>query len=105
VEAGAGAGRSGRRAAGQGREARDRGRADTRRRLNPSHPLIPAPASPMTRTALSSRRERERNLLFLSTPRLWPAYPFLPVVRRTAFGEECGLLMDLAGLFGLFGYG
>jgi hypothetical protein len=60
----------------------------------------------MTLTRLTARRERERNLLFLSTPRLWPAYPLLPVVRRTgAGGEECGLLMDLAGLFGLYGYG
>src|SRR5262245_30229354 len=59
----------------------------------------------MTRSALVSRRERERNLLNLSSPRLWPAYPFLPVVRRTAAGEECGLLMDLAGLYGLYGFG
>jgi hypothetical protein len=42
--------------------------------------------------------------LFLSSPRLWPAYPFLLVVRRTAV-EECGLLMDLVGLYGLYGYG
>ena len=59
----------------------------------------------MTRTTLSSRRERGRNLLVLSSPRLWPAYPLLPVVRRTAGGDECGLLMDLAGPFGLYGYG
>ena|SRR5436305_13990279 len=59
----------------------------------------------MTRTTLSPRRERERNLLFLSSPRLWPAYPFLPLVRPTTSGEECGLLADLAGLFGLYGYG
>ena len=58
----------------------------------------------MTRTALSSRRERERNLLFLSSPRLWPAYPFLPLVRRTSTEEECGLLMDLVGLYDLYGY-
>ena len=59
----------------------------------------------MTRTTLSPRRERERNLLFLSSPRLWPAYPLLPVVRRAGPEEECGLLVDLAGLFGLYGYG
>ena len=59
----------------------------------------------MTRTSPPSRRERERNLLFLSTPRLWPAYPFLPLVRRTAAEQECGLPADLAGLLGLVGYG
>ena len=59
----------------------------------------------MTPTALSSGRERARNLLLLSSPRLWPAYPFLPVARRTPAGDECGLMMDLAGLFGLYGYG
>ena len=59
----------------------------------------------MTLTRLSSRRERGRNLLVLSSPRLWPAYPLLPVVRRATSEEECGPLMDLAGLFGLYGYG
>jgi len=43
--------------------------------------------------------------VLLSTPGLWPAYPFLPVVRRTTAADECGLLADLAGLFGLYGYG
>jgi hypothetical protein len=59
----------------------------------------------MSRIALSSRRERERNVLFLSSPRLWPAYPFLPLVRRTRTAEECGLLVDLVGLYDLYGYG
>jgi len=59
----------------------------------------------MTLTRLTARRERERNLLYLSSPRLWPAYPLLPVVRRATSEEECGPLMDLAGLFGLYGYG
>ena len=59
----------------------------------------------MTPTRSSSRRERERNLLSPSSPRPWPAYPFVPVVRRTGEGEECGLPTDPAGLFGLSGYG
>ena len=49
-------------------------------------------------------RERRRNLLFLATPRLWPAWPFLPLVRRAGAEEECGLLVDLLGLCGLAGY-
>src|SRR5947207_931323 len=59
----------------------------------------------MTPTRSSSRRERERNLPSPSSPRPWPAYPFVPVVRRTGEGEECGLPTDPAGLFGLFGFG
>ena len=38
--------------------------------------------------------DRDRHVLFLSTPALWPAWPFLPVVRRTAEREEYGLLYD-----------
>jgi hypothetical protein len=39
--------------------------------------------------------ERERNLLFMSTPRLWSVWPFLPLVRRQPGAEEeCGLLYD-----------
>jgi len=59
----------------------------------------------MTPTRSSSRRERGRNLLSPSSPRPWPAYPFVPVVRRTGEGEECGPPTDPAGLFGLSGYG
>ena len=59
----------------------------------------------MNPNLLTARRERDRHLLYLSTPRLWPAYPFLPLVRAAAGGPECGLLFDLKGLFGLYGYG
>ncbi|MDB5313931.1 MAG: hypothetical protein JWO38_8133 [Gemmataceae bacterium] len=45
-----------------------------------------------------------RHLLFLSTPALWPCWPFLPVVRRTAGGEDLGLLFDAPGAAGLTGY-
>jgi len=45
-----------------------------------------------------------RHLLFVTTPALWPAWPFLPVVRRTRGGAELGVVADLLGLFGLTGY-
>ena len=45
-----------------------------------------------------------RHLLFVSTPALWPAYPFLPVVRRTGGREELGVVADLLGLYRLTGY-
>jgi hypothetical protein len=40
--------------------------------------------------------DRARHLLYLSKPALWPAWPFLPVVRRKPGVEEedCGLLYD-----------
>lgn len=39
--------------------------------------------------------DRARHLLFLSKPVLWPAWPFLPLVRRKPGAEdECGLLYD-----------
>ena len=42
--------------------------------------------------------------LFVATPALWPAYPFLPVVRRTDGREELGVMADLLGLYHLTGY-
>ena len=33
----------------------------------------------------------------LRTPACWPAWPFLPVVRRSPGGDEYGLLCDLTG--------
>jgi hypothetical protein len=39
-------------------------------------------------------RVRERTVLFLSTPALWPHWPFLPVVRRTGGVEELGVVFD-----------
>jgi len=59
----------------------------------------------MTPNVLAARRERARQLAYLSTPALWPVYPFLPVVRRPPGGEvECGLLVDVRGVFGVCGY-
>lgn len=39
-------------------------------------------------------RTRDRTVLFLSTPALWPNWPFLPVVRRTRGREELGVVFD-----------
>jgi len=48
--------------------------------------------------ATVSRPDRARQLLVLSCPGLWPAWPFLPVARRTSGALECGLLCDLLGM-------
>jgi hypothetical protein len=45
-----------------------------------------------------------RDLLYLSTPALWPCWPLLPVVRRCKGGEELGLVCDVMGLCGRTGY-
>jgi hypothetical protein len=50
-------------------------------------------------------RERDRNLLFLTTPALWPFWPLLPLVRRRPGAEEeCGLLYDALHRSGTAGY-
>ena len=45
---------------------------------------------------------RARTVLFLTTPALWPMWPFLPVVRRSRGHEELGVVFDAraAGLLG-----
>lgn len=48
-------------------------------------------------------RARERTLLFLTSPALWPAWPFLPVVRRARGREELGVVFDTRAA-GLTGY-
>lgn len=52
------------------------------------------------------RRERARNLRYFTTPKLWPTWPFLPVIRRSAEYDEteCGLLYDARGVSGLCGH-
>lgn len=47
---------------------------------------------------------RRRNLLFLRAPRLWPVWPFLPVVRRLGGGEDYGVLYDALHAIGRPGY-
>lgn len=52
------------------------------------------------------RSNRARNLLFLTTPELWPLRPFLPLVRRrdNPDNPECGVLYDARGASGTWGY-
>jgi hypothetical protein len=46
-----------------------------------------------------------RDLLFFTTPRLWPTWPYLPVVRRRpGKEEELGVLCDVRGRDGPCGY-
>src|SRR5207248_11535026 len=53
----------------------------------------------------AARRERARHLLYFAAPRVWPAYPFLPVVRAAGPADGArGLLFDAEGLYGLYGY-
>ena len=48
--------------------------------------------------------DRQRHLLFLSTPSLWQLWPFLPLVRRTNGHEELGLMYDMFHVTGRTGY-
>ncbi len=59
---------------------------------------------PQQRTVLKPLTESQRHLLFLSTPQLWPCWPFLPLVRRTKGIEEQGLLFDVFHTSGLSGF-
>jgi hypothetical protein len=50
------------------------------------------------------RPATERDLLFMTTPALWPAWPLLPVVRRHPDGRlDCGLMYDCRGAARLAG--
>jgi len=46
---------------------------------------------------------RDRTVLFVATPALWPSWPFLPVVRRSNGHEELGVIVDSRSA-GLTGY-
>ena len=58
----------------------------------------------MTATTLLSASDLARHALFVRTPALWPAWPFLPLIRRTGATEELGLLFDAWGVAELTGY-
>jgi hypothetical protein len=49
-------------------------------------------------------RGRDRTVLMTATPALWPAWPFLPVVRRSTGSEELGVVFDARHTCGLTGY-
>ncbi len=50
-------------------------------------------------------RDAERSVLFLTSPCLWPNWPFLPVVRRRSGCEaELGVVVDLWRAAGLPGF-
>src|SRR3989442_13260695 len=55
---------------------------------------------------LYRRRATARDYLFFPPPRLWPLWPFLPVVRRPAGAAEpeLGLMYDARGAAGRDGY-
>jgi hypothetical protein len=56
-------------------------------------------------TAPAELPEPRRSVLFLATPRLWPWWPFLPLVRRRpGREEELGVLFDALHACGLPGY-
>ena len=53
----------------------------------------------------TAQSERTRNLLFLGKPSLWPAWPYLPLMRRLpGQEEECGLLYDALHVSGKTGF-
>ncbi len=49
---------------------------------------------------------RRRDLRLFRTPGLWPAWPFLPVVRPAPDGpgRQCGVLYDAVAASGRFGF-
>lgn len=50
------------------------------------------------------RPATQRDLLFFTTPELWPNRPLLPVVRRHPDGSlDCGLMYDCRGATRLAG--
>jgi hypothetical protein len=58
--------------------------------------MIKPPSAPLTK--------REWHLLYFRTPRLWPVWPFLALVRRRpGHEEELGVLVDALGAWGLTG--
>jgi hypothetical protein len=48
---------------------------------------------------------RARSVFYIARPGLWPAWPYLPVVRRTRGREELGVMVDFQGTTGRTGFG
>src|SRR5437762_2853694 len=51
----------------------------------------------MTQMPVAARLARARNLHFVAQPKLWPVWPFLPLVRRRDGPTDYGLLYDARG--------
>ena len=59
----------------------------------------------MSLLSQAEQQARQRNLLFFTQPRLWPTWPFLPLVRRRpGQEEEYGILFDAKTACELPGY-
>ena len=58
----------------------------------------------MTTLVSSKPGDPARHLLFVTTPALWPAWPFLPVIRHARGVTDLGLMFDARGACGLTGY-
>jgi hypothetical protein len=59
----------------------------------------------MTPTTTAGPDPAARSVLFLTSPCLWPNWPYLPVVRRRpGRAEELGVVIDLWRACGLPGY-
>ncbi|HEV3117806.1 MAG TPA: hypothetical protein VGY58_12180 [Gemmataceae bacterium] len=59
----------------------------------------------MNPVSVAERSERQRNLLFLTTPTLWSTWPFLPLMRqRPGCEQEFGVLYDLFHVSGRTGF-
>jgi hypothetical protein len=49
--------------------------------------------------------ERKRNFLYLTTPSIWPVWPYLPLLRnRPGCEQEYGVLCDFLHVSGRTGY-
>ena len=58
----------------------------------------------MPSSLLPNPSVRARNLTFFASPKLWPSWPFLPLVKRLpGKPEEYGVLFDAMGSCGLAG--
>lgn len=59
----------------------------------------------MSSLSPAERQARQRHVLLFSQPGRWALWPVLPLVRRRpGQAEECGLLYDVKGVYGLLGY-
>ena len=57
----------------------------------------------MSMPLAATQAARQRNLRFFRDPRRWPAWPFLPLVRRRpGHAEELGLLFDAVSTLNLY---